>query len=353
MHVAEGRLLRQLIKAGAQGDGDSFRRAAEEVIRDERAKKHHLLANDLERVLYGETSPQKVPSQIRPIRDVPRDAERGLDLVSIREPVRTLQDIVLSDENRSMLDEILVEHGHREVLASYGLRPASRLLFCGPPGCGKTTAAEVIASELSLEIAVIRFDAVVSSFLGETAANLRKVFEFLEREHVVALFDEFDAIGKERDDSSEHGELKRVVNAFLQMLDSFRGRSLIIAATNHEQMLDLAIWRRFDDVLYFDKPTLEQLKELLVTKLRSVRHEIPISNREFLHGFKGMSHADVERVVIRAIKLMVLKGREFLTPDLLEEARGREEKRLRLATKRQSYGQPRGKSGRTVRSPAV
>ncbi|NVJ08962.1 ATP-binding protein [Myxococcus sp. AM001] len=334
--MAEGRLLRQLIKAGAQGDEDSFRRAAEEVIRDERIKKHHLLANDLERVLYGEAAPKKVPSQVRPIRELPRDAERGLDLISIREPVRTLQDIVLSDENRSVLDEVLIEHGRRDVLASHGLRPASRLLFCGPPGCGKTTAAEVIASELSLELAVIRFDAVVSSFLGETAANLRKVFEFLEREHVVALFDEFDAIGKERADASEHGELKRVVNAFLQMIDSFRGRSLIIAATNHERMLDQAIWRRFDEVLLFGKPTLEQIKGLVETKLRSIRHELPTGNRDFLHEFKGMSHADVERVIIRSIKLMVLKGREFLTPELVDEARGREEKRMGLVSKRRS-----------------
>lgn len=331
--MAEGRLLRQLLKAGAQGDTDSFRRAAEEVIREERAKKHHLLANDLERILYGEPSRSKPREGVRPLPEVPRDSERGLELLVVRQPVRDLQDLVLSDENRSVLDEVLLEQGRSEVLASHGLKPISRLLFCGPPGCGKTTAAEVLATELGLEVALIRFDAVVSSFLGETAANLRRVFDFLERERVVGLFDEFDAIAKEREDASEHGELKRVVNAFLQMLDGYRGRSLIIAATNHERMLDRALWRRFDEVLQFDKPNVEQLKALLAVKLRGVRHELPLADRTFLSQFRGLSHADVERVVIRAIKLMVLQGREFLTRELMDEARKREELRQGLVSK--------------------
>jgi SpoVK/Ycf46/Vps4 family AAA+-type ATPase len=333
--VAEGRVLRILLKAGAEGDTESFRRAAEEVIRDERAKKHHLLANDLERILYGETASSKSARELRPLRELPRD-ERGLDLLVVRAPVRDLQDIVLSDEVRSALDEVILEQSRSEVLASHGLKPAGRLLLCGPPGCGKTSAAEVLATELGLELAVVRFDAVVSSFLGETAANLRKVFDFLARERVVALFDEFDAIGKEREDASEHGELKRVVNSFLQMLDGYRGRSLIVAATNHERMLDRALWRRFDDVLLFERPNTEQLKELLMTKFRGVRHELPISSREFLSRFRGFSHADVERVVIRAIKLMILKGREFVTPDLIDEALRREEKRLSLVSKQTS-----------------
>ncbi|OJH35115.1 AAA family ATPase [Cystobacter ferrugineus] len=335
--MAEGRLLRILLKAGTEGDEVSFRRAAEEVIQEERAKKHHLLANDLERILYGESAQAKTARPVRPVRDLPKD-ERGLDLLSIRRSVRDLQDIVVSDEVRSALDEVLLEQSRTDVLGAYGLKPAGRLLFCGPPGCGKTSAAEVLATELGLELAIVRFDAVVSSFLGETASNLRKVFDFLERERVVALFDEFDAIGKERGDASEHGELKRVVNSFLLMLDGYRGRSLLVAATNHEYMLDKALWRRFDDVLLFEKPNTEQVKALLATKLRGVRHELSLTGREFLQRFRGLSHADIERVVIRAIKLMVLKGREIVTPDLVEEALQREEKRLALVAKQSSEG---------------
>lgn len=327
--MAEGRLLRQLFKIGAQTGGEEFRRVADEVIREERAKKHHLLANDLERILYGEWA-NGFHRSPKPVYSIPKDRERGLALLEIRSPVRDFEDIVLSDENQSVLEEVLLEQNRAEVLASHGLKPMYRLLFCGPPGCGKTTAAEVLATELALDLAVVRFDAVVSSFLGETAANLRRVFDFLEQERLVVLFDEFDAIGKERDDPSEHGELKRVINALLQMMDGYRGKSVIIAATNHERLLDKALWRRFDDVLVFEKPNLEQIRQLFSTKLRGVRYELPLEDPGFLNEFKGFSHADVERVLIRAIKSMVLKGREFLTRDMVEEAQRREEQRLQV-----------------------
>ena len=137
---------------------------------------------------------------------------------------------------------------------------ATACSLCGPPGCGKTLTAEVIASELGRPVAIVRTDSVVSSFLGETAANLRKVFDFVAKSPMVALFDEFDALGKEREDASEHGELRRVINAVLQMLDAYEGRSLIIAATNHEGMLDTAIWRRFEEVLFLEPPTVAQLR---------------------------------------------------------------------------------------------
>jgi SpoVK/Ycf46/Vps4 family AAA+-type ATPase len=192
----------------------------------------------------------------------------------------------------------------------------------------------VLACELGLDLAIVRFDSVVSSFLGETSANLRSVFDFLERERVLALFDEFDAIGKTRADEEEHGELKRVVSALLQMIDAYRGRSVIVAASNHEQLLDLAIWRRFDEVLLFEPPTLTQLGPLLSAKLRSVRYDLPIDESGFLKRLSGFTHADVERVVVRAIKNMILASREILTEDLFEDARRREERRIGLTRKR-------------------
>lgn len=330
--MAEGHLLRKLIRAGSDADTEEFRAAAEELIRLERDKKHHLLANDLERLLYGQRSTAARPPRAV-AQESPRDRERGLELLEFREPLRDLADIVISDDNRSVLQETLLEQSRTELLGSYGLRPLSRLLFCGPPGCGKTLAAEVLATELGLPLATVRFDAVVSSFLGETASNLRKVFDFLASQRVVALFDEFDAIGKEREDPTEHGELKRVVNSYLQMVDAYRGKSLLVAATNHERVLDQAIWRRFDEVLFFDKPNLEQIRQLLQVKLRSVRHDLPLDDPGFLTHFTGFTQADIERVLIRAIKAMALKGRQFLTADLIVDARAREERRTALLTK--------------------
>jgi len=324
--MATGKLLRQLIKSGVEGNSDAFRAASEEVIREERAKQHHLLANDLERLLYGRPR-DLTHSPTRPLEKPPVDRERNLALLDLREPVRRLEDAVLSDETRSAIEEVLQEHHQRERLASYGLRAADRLLFYGPPGCGKTLTAEVIASELGLPLAIVRVDAVVSSYLGETAANLRKVFDFAATNAAVVLFDEFDALAKERADEGEHGELRRVVNAVLQMMDAYMGRSVLIAATNHESMLDLAVWRRFEEVLIFELPNLQQLRRLLGLKLRGVRREFEIEDSVVTGVFKGMAHADVERVLRRGIKDMVLAGQEFLTFRHIEAAAERERPR--------------------------
>ncbi len=140
----------------------------------------------------------------------------------------------------------------------------------------------------------------------------------------MVLFDEFDALGKEREDPSEHGELRRVINAFLQLLDAYRGPSLLIAATNHEVLLDRALWRRFDEVVRFDLPTTEQIQTILQVKLRAVRTDIAFDRTDIVTRFKGMSHADIERVLVRAIKGMVLGGRKFVSEDLLTQALLRE-----------------------------
>lgn len=306
--MANGKLLRQLIRSGSDGDLEAFRGAAKQVIEEERQKHHHLLASDLEAILHGRST--SGPALRFPTPAVPEDRERGLPLASVREPVRTLQDVVLSPQNLATVKGVIGEHHRVEVLQSHGLSPSDRILLCGPPGCGKTVTAEAIASELGRPLAVVRTDSVVSSFLGQTAANLRKVFEFAAAVPTVTLFDEFDALGKEREDYSEHGELRRVVNAVLQMLDDYQGRSLILAATNHERMLDSAIWRRFEEVLFLRPPTASQLHQLLTLKLRGVRRAFGIRELADSGWFKGSTHADVERLVLRSVKEMVLEGGE-------------------------------------------
>ena len=330
--MADGKLLRQLIRSGAEGDLQVFRGVAEEVIAAERQKHHHVLANDLEKILYGRTT--KAPSRAlqKLTASVPKDRERGFPLLSVRDPARGLEDVVLSPKNMCLLKECLREHGREDLLRAHGLRPVDRMLFCGPPGCGKTLTAEVIARELGRPFAVVRTDSVVSSFLGETAANLRRVFDFAATFPLVTLFDEFDALGKERDDSSEHGELRRVVNAVLQMLDAYEGRSIIIAATNHEGMLDTAIWRRFEEVMFLEEPTRSELSQLLAMKLRGVRRRFHFEEVVDRNWFEGATHAQVERVLLRAVKDMVLEGRGLeLSIKHIDKARRREDSRGRQA----------------------
>jgi SpoVK/Ycf46/Vps4 family AAA+-type ATPase len=323
--MASGKLLRQLIRTGLQGDQDGFRAASTEVINEERTKNHHLLANDLERLLYSEYGAAK--NGVRKLHlaaTLPTSKDNGLALIEERSAVRDEKDIVLSDATRSSLEEILLEHNRADVLTTYGLQPAKKLMFFGPPGCGKTMAAEVIASSLALPLVLVRLDSVISSFLGETASNLRKVFDYVSQYPVVALFDEFDALTKDRGDSADHGELKRSVNAVLQMMDGYRGQSILIATTNYESLLDKAVWRRFDEVINFEMPNLEQIKRLLGLKLAGVRRNFEPSDAQVAGLFKGMAHADIERVLRRAVKDMILSGREFLEKSHLDAALARE-----------------------------
>ena len=330
--MANGKLLRKLIRCGTEGDVEAFRTAAKQVIEEERQKHHHLLADDLEAILYGRSRTASSPALRKLSETIPEDRERGIPLLAVRDPVRSLGDVVLSRENLSLVKDILREHNREEVLKAHGLRPSDRVLLCGPAGCGKTVTAEAIAAELGRPLAIVRTDSVVSSFLGETAANLRKVFEFAAKSPMVTLFDEFDALGKEREDASEHGELRRVINAVLQMFDAYEGQSLLIAATNHEGLLDTAIWRRFEEVLFLRPPTPAQLRRLLAVKLRGVRREFDFEEVAEGGWFKGATHADVERVLRRAVKEMVVEGGELkLGVQHIESAHRRESGRRHRA----------------------
>lgn len=330
--MANGNLLRQLVRSGADGDLDAFRGVAKKVIAEERQKQHHLLADDLESILYGRPAKPRSAASRRLASAVPHDHERGIPLLAVQEASRGLEDVVLSPTNLSLVKRIVRENHRDDVLGAYGLRPSDRVLFCGPPGCGKTLTAEVVAHELGRPFVVVRTDSVVSSFLGETAANLRRVFDFVAAQPTVALFDEFDALGKERDDATEHGELRRVVNAVLQMFDAYEGRSVLIAATNHEGMLDTAIWRRFEEILVLRPPTRAQVRKLLEIKLRGVRRRVDLDELAASGLFDGASHADVERVLRRAMKKMVLLGDgSYLTADHIVAAHRYEKARNRRA----------------------
>jgi len=256
------------------------------------------------------------PQRIVEFGSLPRDPDRDAPLVDVREPERSREEIVLSEDLARRLDRIEGEYRAKEALARQGLVPKTRLLFVGPPGCGKTLCAEILASDLGLTLLYARFDGIVSSYLGETASNLRRVFSYASKYLSVLFFDEFDALGKRRDDPQEVGELKRVVSSFLQILDAYPRENLVVAATNHEGLLDEALWRRFDEILYFGKPTTEQLVHLMDLRLRSVRKR-GVDLRSLATDMTGFTFADAEQVCYDAAKAMILAGRRELTQDLI------------------------------------
>jgi SpoVK/Ycf46/Vps4 family AAA+-type ATPase len=314
--MARADLLKKLFEAYQRRDDQAFRQTAAEVIEDERKKQHPVLANELQRILAsGVRSLTDAPRGAAPsLEPVPMDSERRTPLVAIRNPDRYFDDIVLDPWLRKALDRTMREVRGWEILESTGLAPTRRLLFCGPSGCGKTATAEGVATELGLPMLYVRFDSVVSSLLGETAANVRKVFDFAERGQWVVFFDEFDAIGRSRDDATEHGEIKRVVNSFLQLLDNFNGRSLVIAATNFEQSLDPAIWRRFDDVLRFGLPDADAVATLVSKRLRPLRFKKAHVDT-IVAALEGASFADAERVCLDIRKQRALDGGDSVRID--------------------------------------
>ena len=311
-----GRHLKELFRAFRNSDELAFRRAAQAIIEEEEARHHVALARDLRRIVANGAV---LDAEVLALPTVPKDPDHGWELARVREPERRLDELVLKSAALDQIREVAKEVSNRARLDAHGVPRRNRLLFYGPPGCGKTSAAEALAFELQCPFVVVRLDSLVSSYLGQTAANLRRVFEFAEQQRSVVLFDEFDALGRQRDDPAEHGEIKRVVNSFLQLLDAYSGRSILIAATNHEEILDRALWRRFDLVLGFDPPTVHQIRALLRHLLQHVRGE-PIAIEKAATRLKGLPHAAVEAAVWSAVRSALLDGRKRVTQDDLDEA---------------------------------
>ena len=267
-------LIKRIVKSFQARDDEAFVSAVTKLAHTERRQGHQHLADDLEKILRNGITQRPGTEALNKAERAPRSRSEGASIIDIRRSSRTLKDIVLEPECDNRLSRFLEEFSKRSLLAEHGLVPKRKLLFFGPPGNGKTMCAEVIAGELDLPLFYVRFDALVASYLGETAANLRQVFDYAAKGLGVLFFDEVDAIAKSRDDRSDVGELKRVVNSFLQLLDGYCGESPVIAATNHEDVLDYAIWRRFDDLLFFPSPTPEGLLKLLTIRLAGLKSRI-------------------------------------------------------------------------------
>jgi len=308
-------LLKEIFEAFAQGNKNRFLDLAYEVIQDEERKHHHLLARDLKDILKTISNGRNLSNHLPQARykdaiPIPRDTEKGFPLLEVKEFFLDWTDIILDQKLEAALTQVVDEIRHADILATYGLPPKQKILLCGPPGTGKTFSAQIISAVLGYRLIHIRFDSIISSFLGETAANLRKIFDFINYGQWIVLFDEFDIIGKHRDDHHEHGEIKRVVNNFMQMLDDYTGESLLIATTNHHHLLDPGLWRRFDEILFFNLPDANQRCELLKKYLRVLDRTNDISLETLAAKTQDFSAADIARVCREALKKTILEDKK-------------------------------------------
>ena len=314
MMIAE-KQLKRLFQAFKERDDVAFYRAAESLIADELAANHHALAQELQQVL-GKQPLKQIPQN--GLRLLPKDRRSGEHLVILEESSIDSTQIVFNQETKAKIERVLDEHRQRQKLAKYGYLPKTKLLFWGPPGCGKTFTAKYLAYELGLPVGLLRLSAVISSFLGDTASHLQRVFNLANTTPMVLLLDEVDAVGKNRDDPNDVGELKRVVNSLLQAMDSFdSSKSIVIAASNHQYLLDPALWRRFDDLIEFSLPTKTEREFYLQSLLNGVYFD---GSLEYIaKNMSSLSYADIQRITIEAIKTMILEGREQLQSQDISE----------------------------------
>ena len=257
--MARSDLLVNLVRAGAVGDREALRSTAEALVADERAKKHYIVADRLQRALSAVpvTPPALTMSspQLNPVNG--REA-----ILEVAARLR-LDDLLLPLPAHQSGLQLIEEHQRADVLRANGYEPRHRVLLSGPPGNGKTSFAEALAEGLGLPFYIVRYDALIGSYLGETNARLRKLFDYVRTTPSVLFFDEFDAIGKERGDTHETGEIKRVVSFLLMQLDQLPSYVVIVAATNHGELLDRAVWRRFQMRLAMPAPRRQEVTVFL------------------------------------------------------------------------------------------
>ena len=251
--MARSDLLLGLVKAGLQGDRSLFHRTVDAIIAEERGKQHHVLADQLEETLQKNG---KAPNAAQPI------LSNGTHQTLLHEtvPRRSMSDLILPAAVRQACQEIVEEQHRADLLRAHSVEPRHRVLLIGPPGNGKTCLAEALAQSLGVALLSVRYEGVVGSFLGETAGRLHKLFEYVTTRPCVLFFDEFDTLGKERGDVHETGEIKRVVSSLLLQIDRLPSYVVVVAATNHQELLDRAVWRRFQLRLELPPPTSAQVE---------------------------------------------------------------------------------------------
>ena len=312
-----GRHIRDMIAAYGERDDLKFRRAAQAIIQEEEAKRHTVLARELRSLLAANSA--ATANEAPYIPELPVDRDSSLPLARIERTDRYLDDLVLAPDVASALNQLIKEIRNWPALDAANLPRRNRLLLSGPPGCGKTSAVSAIAHELGRPLVTASIEGLMSSYLGETATNLSNLFTFASTGAYVLFLDEFDSLGKMREDASDHGELRRVVNAVLQQIDSYSGPSLIVAATNHSQILDAALWRRFDAVVELGLPTDDQTAAVVRRLLPKPAFELA---RALLPRLHGLPHAAGEYFAAAARRHALLAGRKAVAANDLDFAIG-------------------------------
>lgn len=317
--------VKALIRSHADGDDERFYAIAMQVAAQAARNGHTKFAQELRDLVDRAKGRSIATFHGQRTKPVPVVKPRGelAGLLSATYPKTRLADMVLDDAVRLRIDQVLIEQRQRRRIQEHGLAPVRKLLLVGPPGTGKTMTASVLAGELGLALLTIQLDGLITKYLGETAAKLRLIFDAIEETRAVYLFDEFDALGSERAARNEVGEIRRVLNSFLQFLEQDESDSLIIAATNHPKLLDRALFRRFDAVIEYLPPSREIAAAVMRARL-ALLDATHVEWSAVLEATEGLSHADLARACEHAAKKAILAHRTRIqTMELVEALRER------------------------------
>lgn len=293
--MATAEQMKSLVKAYADCNDEKFKTVVLQIAAHEARLGHDNLARELKKQIDRIGNKRANIVQLTSTNP----------MLSLSMPSHDLSELIVSEDIGDKIQRILNEYRNRNKLISYGLTNRRKILIEGNPGTGKTLTASIIASELSLPLYTVQMDKLVTKFMGETSAKLRQVFDSIESNVGVYLFDEFDAIGADRSLDNEVGEMRRILNSFLQFIEQDGSESIIIAATNNQKLLDQALFRRFDDVLHYTLPTQIEIKRLLEYKIKSYDEYFMIP-RDVVKAAEGLSHAEIARVCDDAIKNSIL-----------------------------------------------
>lgn len=304
--VATADQVKALIRSHAEGDDERFYAIAMQVAAQAARIGHTKLGQELRDLVdQAKARAKAAPGQrTRPVPLVqPRGELAGLLIAAY--PKTRLSDMILDEGVHSRIQRVLLEQRQRRRIQEHGLGPLRKVLLIGPPGTGKTMTASALAGELGLALITIQLDGLITKYLGETAAKLRLIFDAIQQTRAVYLFDEFDALGSERAAKNEVGEIRRILNSFLQFLELDESDSLIVAATNHPQLLDRALFRRFDAVIEYVLPSPRLTEEVVRRRLASFDTSL-VNWSRIVEAAKDLSHADLARACEQAAKNAIL-----------------------------------------------
>lgn len=316
--MARSDLLINLVKASANGDKQLVHRTVEAIVAEERAKRHNVLAERLESALKMNGN----GSSLRAVPQGPDTQTRARSFVSESTPRRHLGDLVLPDITERAIKQLVEEQQRASILRSHSLEPRHRLLLVGPPGNGKTSLAEAIAEALALPFFTVRYESMIGSFLGETASRLKHVFDYVRTTPCVLFFDEFDAVGKERGDTHETGEIKRVVTSLLMQIDDLPSYVVVVAATNHAELLDRAVWRRFELRLSLPAPDEKQLAAFVANLSRRADIQLGVKPQQVANTLGLVSYGEAELFFLDLARRQVLSMGERSPSDIAKEQLG-------------------------------